>query len=287
MEENTIKELLELRNDYEQEKEKLNDKKEALIQKKKEIYDQATESIKREIEQETTNARLQRYLESTPIRNINFLSRSLEFMAGNNEKGRLTFYELLLLNEEVRKIAAEYNVSSENIFNIFCKYSYYHIEHPFLENEKVQEAIIKVQYIAYLDDIFNNIDNILAYQGSYVVYRYVKNYLSNVLKEEYPQTDNELIYKDYDEKVEIVKSNLIDISSYLLEIMKEIPHSRSALCNQSLKRMSRKKSGTAITFEQNVFAKGIAFGTTLEKLQEGNYEDAKSLIYIPHQKLLK
>ena len=287
MKENSINELLGLKQEYDQAKAHLTAKKEALVQKKEEIYNQIATTIASEINETSNNKRLQEYLASTKISQINFLDRSLNFMTGNNVAGYLTFGELLLLNDEVRNIGLECGVTSKNFFKIICDYSFYKKEHPFLQNEKVKEMIAKVQTLAYLDEIFKDINNILNYQGSFVVYQYVKRYLSEVLKEDSILSDYDLIYKDYNEKVEFVKSNLIPISSYLLEIRNQIPNSRLALCNPSLTRMVRKKAGTAITFEQNVFANGIAFGTTFEKLQSNNFEDSKSLIYIPHQNILK
>lgn len=283
-----IQELLDLKNIYEQEKIKLSDTKEILLQKKKNLYNQVIENIKREIDSSTNNSRLQKYLEKTYIKEFDFLYRSLYFMAGNNQKGYLSFQELLLLDEEVRKIGLEYGITSKDkLCKILCDYNFYHIEHPFLENDKVREVIARVQTLAYLDEIFKNIDNVLAYQGSFTAYQYVKGYLKEVLKEEIPQTDNELVYRDYHQKLELALANLSNIASYLLNIRNQIPDSRLAICNQGLTRTSKKISGTSISFDQKVFARGIAFGTTLENLQDGNYEDSKSLIYIPHQKLLK
>lgn len=45
--------------------------------------------------------------------------------------------------------------------------------------------------------------------------------------------------------------------------------------------------GRQITFEQKIFIDAIAFGTTKEKLENKNYEDAKKLLYLPHQKITK
>lgn len=117
------------------------------------------------------------------------------------------------------------------------------------------------------------------YQSTYAVYQYVKGYLKEILKEELPQTDSELVYKDYNQKLEIVLANLSNIASYLLDVREQIPNSRSVLCNQVLSRTVRKKVGTSIFTNRSIFAKGITFGTTLDKLQAGNYENAKSLIF--------
>lgn len=284
----SIQELLELRREYEQEKIKFSDKKEALSQKKEEIHNQIIEKIKSESISFANNERLQKYLENTYTSHIEFLYRSINFMAGNNQKGNLSFQELLLLDEEVKNIASECKITSgSQLFKIFLDYSYFHKSHPFLENEKVKETMNVVPTLAYLDRVFQNIDNILNYQGSYIVYQYVKNYLNEVLKEGMPQTDQELIYKDYDQKVEYVLANISSIATYLMEIRDQIPDSRLALSNQGLSRTAKKIPGSGITLQQKIFAQGIAFGTTLEKLENRNYEDSENLIYIPHQKLLK
>lgn len=276
-----IKELFELKNVYEQDKYNL-------LLKKKKVYKQIIEVLKSEIDYSPNSERLQNYLETAHIRDFNFLYRSLLYMPGNNMQGRLTFEELLLLDEYVKGRCLEYNIASRRaLYEIFCDYNDYHRVHPLLEDGNVWQVMKRSTTLIYLDDIFKNIDNVLNYQGSYTVYRYVKRYLKAVLKEDFLQTDEELIYKDYDQKLELVFRHLADISSYLLEKREEIPAARLAICNSGLSRMARKSARTGITFNQNVFAKGIAFGTTLEKLKDENYEDAESLIFLPHQKILK
>lgn len=283
-----IKDLLNLNNDLETEKEKLSDKKKALIQKKKEIYEQVIESIKNGIDLNINNERLKKYLEETDIREFDFLFRSLNYMAGNNQKGKLSFQRLLLLDNDVKKIGLEYNITSEQKLNeILRNYIFYHKSHLFLENATIKEVMKRATKLSYLDEFFINIDNVLDYQGAYTVYSYIKRFLKEVLKDDVPQTDKELIYKDYNQKLELVLNNLSHIASYLLDIKKQIPNSRLALCNQSLSRLAKKIPGTNISFGQNIFAKGIAFGTTLEKLKNENYEDIKGLIFLPHQNLLK
>lgn len=193
---------------------------------------------------------MQNYLEVTYIREFEFLYRSLIYMPGNNQKGKLSFQGLLILDNVVKNIGLEYNITSESsLFKIFCDYYYYHISHPFLENDKVRETMEKATKLAYLDEIFKNIDNILNYQGTYTVYSYIKSVLKEVLKDEVSQTDKELVYKDYNQKLELVLANLSNIASYLLNIREKIPNSRLALCNQGLSKVARKHVGTSISFE--------------------------------------
>lgn len=288
MERDTNEQLLKLRSDYEQERFNLFNKREALIQRKKEIYSQVIESIKGSIDTSTNNERLQKYLEVTSLREFEFLFRSLLYMPGNNQKGSLSFQELLLLDDDVRSIALEYDITSKSrLLKIICDYDFYHRSHPFLENDKVKETIKRASKLAYLDEMFKNIDNVLNYQGTYTVYSYVKRVLKEALRDEISQSDKEIIYKDYNQKLDLVLDNLSGIASYLLNIREQIPNSRLALCNSGLSKVARKEPETGITFNQNIFASGIALGTTLEKLEAGNYEDAKRLIFIPHQNLLK
>ncbi len=284
----SINELLTLKRDYELERLELSDKREILKQKKREIYDQIIETIKDEIDLSSNSERLQSYLERTYIREIGFLDRSLHYIAGNNLRGDLSFYKLLLLNRKAEQLALGYGISSENeLGKVFYNYNYRSISHPFLEDERVLEIIKKISTLAYLDEVFKDINNILDYQGTYTVFRYIKNYLKEVLKDGSSQTDDELVYKDYNQKVEYVLENLTNIASYLLTVRDQIPNSRLALCNHGLSRTAKKLPGTNISYDQKVFTKGIAFGTTLENLQEGNYESAKELIFIPHQQILK
>lgn len=284
----TIRAILNLRDDYEKERATLTSKKDLLIQKKKELYNQVIENIKSEISTSTNNLRLQRYLESTYTRDLEFLYRSLRFMAGNNQHGSLSFHELLYRDEYIKSVAKEFDIkSSGDIWDIISRYNFHRISHPFLESEEVLKRMAKVSKLSYLDELFSNIDNVLDFQGGYTVYRYVKKYLSSVLKEEVKETDQELVYKDYNEKLDFVLSHLADISEYLLSIREKTPSSRLAICNHGLSRTAKKQLGTSISHDQKIFANGIAFGTTLEKLENRNYEDAEELIFIPHQKILK
>lgn len=282
----SIKELLELREYYEQEKANFIEQKEDFYQKKENIYDQVIENIKREVDNSPNNERLQKYLESTYITDFEFLYKAINDKFGNNLCGSLTIPRLLSLDDEVYQLALKYDILFRG--DVEDKF-YYHYDSnlpgPFFEEELIKDKMEKVKTLAYLDQLFKNSDNAVWYQGAYVVYHYVKSYLKEVLKEELPQTDNELIYKDFNQKLEIVLANLPDIATYLLDVREQIPNSRSALCNQILLRTARKKNISKVSPNQNIFAKGIAFGTTLDKLQAGNYEDAKSLIFLPHQRI--
>lgn len=284
----TTQDLLNLKSEYEQDRLRLFNEKETLIQRKKEIYRLVVDIIKRNMNISNNDARLQKYLEKTSIKEFGFLFRGLVNSSSSNQKGSLAFQELLLLDNDVRNIALEHNIVSGNkLFKILSDYNFYHISHPFLENDKVKEIMKRASKLAYLDELFKDINNVLNYQGSYTVYSYLKGVLKELLKDGNPHTDRELIYNDYNQKLDFVLGNLSCIASYLLDLREQIPESRLALCNAGLSKVARKEAGTSITFNQKIFASAIAFGTTLERLEERNYEDAKGLIFIPHQKLLK
>ena len=276
--------LLQLMIQYEAEKSDLMYKRQELRHAKDLLYGQIVEALKKGIDLNPNNERLQQYLETAKIDNLNFLYRSLNYMAGNNQKGSLSYYALLLLDDNIKNICLNYNITTESeLFKIFWNQH----SHPIFKNLEFNIAMLRAKKLAYLDEIFKNVNNILNYQGAYTAFCYVKDYLKQVLIDGNPQSDNELVFKDYDQKLEIVLANLPHIASYLLGVREQIPYSRIAICNQGLSRMARKLVVTNITYEQKVFANGIAFGTTLEKLKDENYEDAKKLIFIPHQKILK
>lgn len=289
--ENTIKqsnihELLSLMNKYEEniksQRQELNDYNEL-------IKTAIIETIKKDIDMSNNNPRLQTFLEKTKISDLNFLYRSLHYMRGNNEKGFLTTEKLLLLNEETSNIVTSYGITTESqLFNLFIDHFYHHKTHPLLNEKEIIYYHNRFQILAYLDEFFKDINNCLAFQGSFTTYKYVKDYLKAILIEEKEDADNNtLVYKDLKAKINIVTENLIPIANELLTLRNSIPNSRISVCNQGLRRTAKKIPGSQITFEQQVFINAIAFGTTLEKLKNKDYEAAKKMLYLPYQKITK
>lgn len=272
----------------ENQKSDLINQKRILRKKRENCYGIFLEDLKKEMDSLPNNKRLQDYLERTATKELNFLYNSINIMPGNNQKGQLSQYQLLLFDDNIRRLCLKHNLTSESAFlEMLSKYGYDNVIHPILENAEFLRAMEKVTKLACLDEIFQDLTNILNYQGSYVTYRYVKNYLRNVLNTDVSKPDDELVYKDYDQKLSYVLRNLSNIASHLLEIRNQIPNSRISVCNLRLSRVAKRLKRSNITDDQRIFASSIAFGTTLEKLKDENYEDAESLIYVPHQRILK
>lgn len=285
MNQSDINNLLLLMNEY---KENIKNNHQELEDYKETINKAITKIIEREIDTSENNPRLQAFLEKTKISDLNFLYRSLHYMRGNNEKGFLTTEKLLLLNEETKQLAANYDITTERqLFFIFIDHFYHHKTHPLLNEKKIISFHNRFQTLAYLDEFFKDVSNCLAFQGSFTTYKYVKNYLKDILTEEKEEDDNALLNKDLKAKTTIVTENLVPIANELLTLRNSIPNSRISVCNQGLRKTAQKRPGSQITFEQQVFIDAIAFGTTLEKLENKNYEDAKKMLYLPHQRITK
>jgi len=240
------------------------------------------EAIEKEIDKEKNSPRLQQYLEKTKICEIEFLHQNLSYR-GNNLNGILTPSNLLFQNKETCEILKDYNITT---LNKLREILYLIKVHPILKNETIIEFLQNAKYLAFLDKFFQNIDNCLAYQGSFITYSYVKSFLKKVLASEEHIANNTLIYQDYDKKIKLVTENLTDIASSLLEYRERFPNSRLAIYNQGLRKIINKESNSPLSFNQKIFIEALAYGTTFEKLESKNYEDAKKLIYIPHQKIV-
>lgn len=195
--ENGVKfeELLELRNYYKQEKLKFLEQKEEFSKKHELIYDKVIENIKDGMDTTPNSSRLQRYLESTAISDFKFLVKAFNDKTGNNLFRSLTYHRLLSLDDEVYKIAKEeYGMLFRGDVEDISRYhDEDNLSHSFFENTIIKEKMEKVRTLAFLDEIFDNLKIILHYQGAYTVYQYTKRYLKEVLKDNLPQTDNELI----------------------------------------------------------------------------------------------
>lgn len=149
--------IKELRDYYEQEKSKFSQQKEDFAQKREGIYNQIIEIIKEEIDSSPNSDRLHKYLETTCIDDLEFLFKGLNDKFGNNLFGSLTYHKLLSLDEAAR-IKYSFFCDLEDILRYHGEY---HLSHPFFENDIIREKMIKVKTLAFLDEIFKDVDNIL------------------------------------------------------------------------------------------------------------------------------
>ena len=72
--------------------------------------------------------------------------------------------------------------------------------------------------------------------------------------------------------------------SYLCEI-RNGTNLRLCIANAGLSKTAN-KTGEQFNVQQSLFIDALAFGTTLEKIENGDYEDYKKLLYLPKGKEL-
>lgn len=285
MEEKSLNELLLLMNEY---KNSTKASRQELANYKEIAKEKIIKIIKKDVDTSTNTPRLQNFLENTKISDLDFLFRSLNHMRGNNEKGTLTTEKLILLNEETKSISESYGITNEyQLFELILNHLYHKRTHPLLCEKEIVNAWNRFRTLAYLDEFFKDINNCLDYQGSYTTYKYVKSYLKENLIEDSKESDYDLVYKNFNRKILLATENLVPIANELLVLRESIPNSRISVCNQGLKKATKKIPNSPITFDQQIFINAIAFGTTEEKLEAKNYEDAKKLLFLPHQKITK
>ena len=134
-----------------------------------------------------------------------------------------------------------------------------------------------------VDELFKNNLFQKDFEGPYNMLNYIKNYIYQLLKQKKEITPED-IYEDYYEKRELVTIQIKDISSYLCKI-RNGTNLRLCISNAGLSKNTN-KTGNKITFDQSLYIDALSFGTTLEKLENKDYEDYKKLLYLPKGKTL-
>ena len=125
------------------------------------------------------------------------------------------------------------------------------------------------------------------YEGTYNTL----NYLINAIYKEIDFYDGrisskERLFTDIVLRREAVEDNFLKIVEYLWQTRKSIPNSRLSVGNHGLTK-NRSKSGDSLSITQQLFIDAIAYGCTLNELEDNNFEGAKRLIYVPHNKINK
>lgn len=133
---------------------------------------------------------------------------------------------------------------------------------------KMEEFFQEDEYIYMYENVFNN-------------FNYIKNFIYKLLLEN-PNLTKEDVFTDIIKKQCFIRDNIGEIASYLYNIRGDV-ELKMSVSNGGLKR-SASKIGTQITFAQQRMIEAVAFGTTMDKLEAHNYEDAKRLIYLPRKK---
>lgn len=151
-------------------------------------------------------------------------------------------------------------------------------------NNKIHDLSIRRYYstgkLEDMEAFFTKTENRENYEGLYNTFQYIKNYIYYCAQDKEEVTEKD-IFKDEQEKRGIVTANLVNIATYLEEI-REGTKLRLSVGNASLTVSTREKT-VPLTKRQEDLVEALAFGMPLEKLQKGNYEDAKRLLYLPRQ----
>lgn len=246
-----------------------------------------------------TDALLARYNDISNSLNVNsldFLTKMAYFEKGNNIGPSCNYHYLdtavfLFTNEEIRKMLASYGVN--DVFKL-SKIIYYHKYYvdakemnatfsEIMDRKEIKEELEKLRYFSYLDNFFKKEDNIRKFEGTFNTYMYIREYIFLQLSSsETFNKDN--IFDDFDQKVELVIANFRDICSYLYNVRETIRGLRLSIGNTKIAYNS-KKDDKEFTDYQKIFINGLAFGTTLEKLDNGDYTDLTRLIYLPKNKV--
>lgn len=152
----------------------------------------------------------------------------------------------------------------------------YHWKYPFNDCDASSITFDKI------DNMFKDINFIEKYHATYNMLNYIKNYIYSLLKEN-PNITREDLFLDIIEKKQLVRVQLRDISSYLLEIRNN-NNLRICISNLALSRNANKTTQN-LTPQQETFIECLAFGTTLDKIKNRDYEDYKKLLYLPQERV--
>lgn len=205
----------------------------------------------------------------------NILVNELPFFLGSMRSPRNTMFSNFYDIEEHYESQAKVNDDLRLLLQI-SSHLYFYYRNNILPSETLR--------LKKVDDIFKNNPTLQGELiGPYNMLNYIKDYIYSLLKQN-PNIDREDVFKDYSEKKELVNLRLRDISSYLLEI-RNGTNLKLCICNLSLSKNAEKVSKYN-TADQDLFIDTLAFGTTLEKIKNRNYEDYQKLFYLPQGKKL-
>lgn len=234
---------------------------------------------------------------SLNINSLDFLTKLTYRDKGNNIGTSVWHHYLdtaafLYENEEIRKLLALYNIRNfDKFYSLFLFYGFpsdiksgeYESFDEFMERKEIKDELEKLRYFSYLDNFFKNEEMIKKYEGVFNTYMYIREYIFSKLSTSQTFSKDNL-FDDFDEKTQIVIDNFKDICSYLLSVRESINGLRLSFGNIKIAYNSR-KDDKEFTDYQKLFINGLAFGTTLEKLENGDYTDLSRIIYLPKNKV--
>lgn len=137
--------------------------------------------------------------------------------------------------------------------------------------------------LAYLSLIFQNECMQREYECAYNAVNFVVNSIYKALGNHFCSIDTvDDLFKDFALKKEVVYNNFSNVIKYLRNESFSIMDSRLFVGNYVLAK-NPSKSVRVVRAQGLIDA--VAFGCSLDELQQGNYEGAKRLIYVPENKI--
>ncbi len=210
------------------------------------------------------------------ISELDFLSSSF-VEAGNNKRKFIIPIEFVLYDDKGCKTAKKYGIYDWISYNKFSE------KNKSLFHKQVNDILEKVTYVSYLEQFFKDPDAINLLPGVLNTYNYIKAYLYEVVdgNNSKPMEIRDSLFEEQDSKVKIVTENLQTIASELLFVRESIPREKAprlSVSNHMLKKLVRNQDQT-ISKQKQLLINAIAFGTSLEKLENQDYSDSKRLIF--------
>lgn len=197
------------------------------------------------------------------------------YESGNNYR-RIDYFEINNKNP-LTDMAKIYDTAAFYLRNILGMTRTKNI----FSSERIIDNYEVIFPLSKLIEFFKISDYAYGYEKTYNNFNYIVNYIYQCLDVNPNATYND-VFKDFYDKQILVRDNFAEISSYLYSIRGD-GDLKLSVSNAGLKR-NKDKVASQLTFRQQRLIEAIAFGTTLEKLKMGNYEDSKRLIYLPTKK---
>ena len=187
------------------------------------------------------NNNLYNFLENTKISNLRFLSNQISSPYGN-----------------INLCSGINNFGAISGYKIDCNY----------------DSILD------LARFFNKINNVTNYQGTYTLYQFLFDYLSNTIKEK-TKNPTKKVFKDYKDKKILVMEDFKNLAQTLYDYREEKPGSKIAVCENILWKHKNKVDGTPFTIPQMDLIDTIAFCTPIKELEKKDYSRCKKLVFYP------
>ena len=133
----------------------------------------------------------------------------------------------------------------------------------------------------YLENFYKEPYNTYHREGGFNTYNYIKDYIYGLLLNDSNIGASDVFFQ-YDKKMKLVGYNIAEVAAYLYEYMKNLDGIKFSVGRQGIANTARRTNRNApLSPYQEKLVQAVAFGTTYEKLEAGDYEHAKRLLFIP------